>query len=121
MSLQRLLRQPVTIHHVEVVDTDETGDDVLDEDIDPTEVLAYLGQGLGGQSLSFGGGEDLVNRETYTSDWILVVPPGTVIDANDTVEFGDDTFQVIGPPNRVWNPRTNSEHHIEARLQAIEG
>ena len=64
--------------------------------------------------------EVLVNQETYTSDWLLILPAGTVIDASDQVLVDGATFEVVGPPARPWRPSTG-EHHVECRLRQTTG
>ena len=119
MSLLRLLRQPVTIEHREVTGTNEDGDDVIGVVGDPDEVLGYLTRGAFGRGLL--GAEELADRETYTSDWILILPAGAAVTARDRVTYGDQEFEVNGEPHRVWNPRLAREHHVEVRLQETVG
>ena len=53
---------------------------------------------------------------------LIVLPTGTVIDADDVIIDGNGLrYEVIGPPTRVWNPRTHVEHHVEATLKRSAG
>lgn len=119
MSLLQLLRQPLTIKHRDVVGTNDDGDDVIDFVGDGDEVFGYLTRGAFGQGLF--GAEDTADRETYTSDWILVLPAETAITARDQVVYGEQMFEVSGEPHRVWSPRLAREHHVEVRLQETVG
>lgn len=53
---------------------------------------------------------------------LLIVPTGLTLTADDVVI--DDlglTYQVIGPPSYVRNPRLNTVDHIEATLKRSAG
>jgi len=112
VAIADLLKQTGTVQRRGKVGTDRYNNDVVGT-ISDYETSAYLEQTAAQ--------EVLVDRETYTSDWLLVLPTGSPLDAWDRFVYGDLTFEVVGPPHRVWNPRTASEHHVEARLQQVTG
>jgi hypothetical protein len=60
-------------------------------------------------------------RATRVRDWLLILPADAAIDALDRVTEGGRTFEVVGEPNKVRNPRTQAYSHIEARLRLVEG
>lgn len=112
MTFAALLNQPITVERRGVTGTDAYRSEVLGT------VTTYTTVGYLEQTAAV---EVIVDRETYTSEWLLVLPSGSFIDANDRVVYGGVTYEVIGPPHRVWNPRIASEHHVEARLKATSG
>ncbi len=63
--------------------------------------------------------EDLVDRDTRTSTWLLLLSAETVATALSTIEVGGQTFTVVGAPKLVNTPR--GSHHIEAVLKLQEG
>lgn len=112
MTLARLLTQPVTVlNRAAGGDEDEYGDEVVEE-WDRYDTDAYLEQT---DSI-----EVQVDRDTVISNWLLVLPAGSVIDGGDQVITTDGTYEVIGRPARPWNPRLRAEHHIEARLRLAD-
>jgi hypothetical protein len=61
-------------------------------------------------------------RGTVAEDvWLLVLPAGTTIAADDTVTVDGDVFQVHGDPWPVRNPRTQTIHHLEATVRRGQG
>lgn len=112
MALTRLLDQALTIRRRQAGALDEHGNEVT-ETVSSTTVDGYLEQTAET--------ELVVDRETYTSDWLCVLPASTDIDAGDQVVFGGATFEVLGPPARRWNPRTAATSHVECRLRATTG
>lgn len=63
--------------------------------------------------------EITIGRETQIADYLAAFLVGTVLDGSDRVIRGSHTFEVVGPPWEVWNPRTASVDHIEANLREI--
>lgn len=76
-----------------------------------------------------GASEDVDQRDGQRSDWRMYAPAGTDVTGGDRIVWtwpaftGDDAetvFEVVGPPNRPWRPRSG-EHHVEAVLRAVTG
>lgn len=61
------------------------------------------------------------DRDTRVSDWLVVLPATAALTALDRVQEGGRTFEVVGAPERVYNPRTGVTSHVEARLRLVEG
>lgn len=107
-----LLTQSLTVQRWGVTGQDDYGNDVYGM-TSSSSVSGYLEQ-TAEQEVT-------LNRQTYVSDWLAVLPTGTALDANDRIVYGGVTYEVIGPPNRVWNPRLAVEDHVEARLRVTSG
>lgn len=60
-----------------------------------------------------------IGRETQIADFLGAFLADTVLDGSDRVIQGTHTYEVIGPPWEVWNPRTASVDHIEANLREV--
>lgn len=66
--------------------------------------------------------ERLEDRDTRITDYLLVLPATATFTARDRFQDADDAvYEVDGDPWHVWNPRTDSLHHIEATVRRIEG
>lgn len=102
-----LLTQQVTIERRTFADEDAYGNTTLETSATYT-VRGYLEQ--------TDSTEVTVGRETVVSNWRAVFPAGTSLDAGDRVVYAGQTFEVIGAPARLWNPRTRAEQHVEVRL-----
>ena len=63
--------------------------------------------------------EDTRDRDQQTRLWKIFLPADTEITGHDRVVWDALTFDVVGPPARVWTPR--GEHHIEADIRLVEG
>lgn len=50
---------------------------------------------------------------------VLRLPIGTPITAGNRVVIDGITYDVDGPPRRVWTPR--GAHHLRVNLRAVEG
>lgn len=107
-----LLRQPLTIGRWGVTGQDGYGNDVYGV-VSSSTVNGYLEQ--------TDAREVTLNRQTYISDWLALLPAGTAIDSNDHITYAGATYEVIGPPNRCWNPRLAAEDHVECRLRSATG
>lgn len=108
----RLLNQPLTIRHRAGAVEDDYGN-TLPGNVATTETLGYVEQ--------VEAEEFTVGRETYRADWKVFLPAGVDVDGSDRIEYGDRTFEVIGPPHEVWNPRTRGVHHVELRARQVTG
>lgn len=62
--------------------------------------------------------EVTVGRETHISRHLGVFPSGVGLDASDEVELDGETYRVLGPPWKVWEPGAG-ESQVEARLQVV--
>jgi hypothetical protein len=114
MSLSALLKQPLSVQHFAPTGAhDDYGNEIVAQVGSPTTVNGYLEQTEER--------EITLNRETYITDWLAILPAGTVIDGNDRITFGGATYEVIGPPDRKWNPRLGAESHVEAHLRVVTG
>jgi hypothetical protein len=104
------MNEPVTIVTRAYTGTlDDYGNETATETT--VETLGYLQQLSG------------TEREGYVPEVtdLLIVPPDTLIQANDAVMIGTVEYEVYGPPANVWNPRTAVFHHIEATLKRVVG
>jgi hypothetical protein len=63
------------------------------------------------------GSEDTRLGAIATDDWLLVVPAGTVLSAQDTVTVDGVAYEVDGEPWPARNPRTRTVSHVEASLR----
>jgi hypothetical protein len=108
--LADLLNQPVTI-------LAETSSNAIDEygneqpAITPNTTNGYLQQ------------QSRMTAEGYVAveSWLLILPPGTIIQAGDEVTVGPQQFVVDGDPGPVWNPVARATDHIEATLKRAGG
>jgi hypothetical protein len=57
----------------------------------------------------------------FVESWLLMLPPGTIIQAGDQVTVGPQQFVVDGDPWPVWNPAAHATDHIEATLKRAAG
>lgn len=112
MSLAGLLNQPLTIQRRGVVGTDEYGNDVLGTVSTPAAV-GYVEQTAAK--------EITVGQETYTTDWLVVLPAGTAIDGSDRIVHDGRLLEVIGSPHEAWNPRRRAVDHVEVRAREVTG
>lgn len=112
MTLANLLKQSLTVQRWGVTGTDDYGNDVYGVS-SSTTVSGYLQQ-TEAQEVT-------LDRQTYISDWLVVLPAGTGLDANDRIVYGGVTYEVIGPPADEWNPRLGVTDHREARLRVVSG
>lgn len=112
MSITSLLNQPLTIQRQGPVGTDEYNNEV----VGTTSTFATTGYVEQTEAK-----EVTVDRETYTTDWLVVLFPDVAIDGSDHIAFGTQTFLVVGSPHTVWNPRTRVFHHIECNCVEITG
>lgn len=65
------------------------------------------------------GQERTIDGNVVTSDWVLYLPPSTVVYPRDRVtdRFGR-TFEVTGPANMRATPQ--GDHHVEVSLVFVE-
>ena len=58
-------------------------------------------------------------RDPLMTTLVLFLPVGTSITGRDRVIVGDHTYTVEGEPYEAWTP--TGAHHLEVRLQEVEG
>lgn len=111
MSLNNLMRQPVTIHKFSG-SLDEYGNTVPNAISTTVNALGYLEQ--------VDSVETLDGRDTVVSSFQAWFPTGTSLDAFDRLTFGTQSFEVDGEPWQVFNPRTGVQSHIIAKLKVVK-
>lgn len=115
MPLSQLLNTPCTItRKTETEDKDAHGNPVTE----PVEVetvceLQQLQQRGEQEPESMG--------ELSDTRWLVIFPPGTVITTAATVTVGGQEYEMVGDPWNARNPRTQTEHHVEATLRRTAG
>ena len=106
MALSSLLTRTVTIRHT-------TEGTTLDDYGNPVKVVVT--------STSNGEIQQRTRREedqiVPTEDWLLILPADATIDTNDTIVVDGLTFEAIGPPWPVWNPRLGATSHLEVTVR----
>lgn len=112
MPLAGLLNQPIVVERWSAGPTDGYGNPTRAK-ASEYSVLGYLEQ--------TDATEVAVDRETFVSNWLLVLPAGSAIDGGDRVRYDSDSYEVVGQPARPWNPRTRREDHVEVRLRQVTG
>lgn len=63
--------------------------------------------------------EDLEDRDTRVSSYLLVLPPEADLLATDTVIYNAESYRVAGKPRKVYNSR--GLHHVEVTIELLEG
>lgn len=101
------LRIPCTIVHVEDTGPDDEYGNATTTTT-TTDTRCYLAQQIR---------REVGLTPVEVDRWLLYLPPGTQIDANDAVVIGPNTWQVIGDPWPVWHPVTLRVNHIEATVE----
>jgi hypothetical protein len=103
-----MLKTPCTIRHYSGSTVDDYGNPVNTEASTVT-TTCWLDP-----ARSF---ENTSGQETYTQDWTLYLPAGTLIDASDKVEVDGVAYEILGPPRRFTKPPTTVEHHVEVDVR----
>lgn len=112
MSLASLLNQPVTVKNFGVTGTDSLGNETFGVTA-TTSTVGYVEQDQ--QSEVTG------DQNTEVVDWTVWLPFGTVVGGRDRIEVGPIELEVIGPPDAVWNPRTQTNSHIRLKARSVNG
>jgi hypothetical protein len=117
VGLLTLLTQPVVVEQwADTGEKDGYGNPIRAK-TGEVEELGYLERADSrGQST-----EVQLDRDTFVSDWTLVLRAGVIVAGGDRIRYAGDAFEVIGEPARPWNPRTRREHHLELRLRHVSG
>lgn len=113
MTITALMNQPVDIIRRTISGTADEYGNTPTVEADPVETVGYLEQ--------TDATEVLVDRETYISDWLIVLPSGTPVDSSDRIEALGRSFEIIGDPREVWNPRLQVVGQIEIRAREVNG
>lgn len=112
MTISQLLTLPVTItRRTPAGGLDAYGNELLAETT--VQTVGELQQRVRREPGPMG--------EMTVTDWLLVLPAGTVLDTGDAVDAGGDRYEVVGGPWPVRDPRTAVEHHVEATLRRTVG
>jgi hypothetical protein len=53
-----------------------------------------------------------------SNESVFFLPAGADIKASDRIEWGERTYEVIGPAREQWTPR--GEHHLEVTVKEFE-
>lgn len=112
MTFAGLLNQPLTIQRRSSVTTDQYGNEV------PGTTASVATVGYVEYTAAT---EVIVDRETYTTRWLVVLPASAVVDGSDRIIHGTSTLEVVGSPHAVWNPRTRRTHSQECRCVEVVG
>jgi hypothetical protein len=103
----------------ETLTANDYGDD------DDSAPVAWTGTETVGLLTQMQSSEDSVDRETRVTEYMLLLGPEVEIFATSRVRWQpseddeDKLFQVVGEPFHAKTSRGN--HHIEVRLQGVEG
>lgn len=111
MSLASLLNQPLTIERRSTTGMDAYGNEVTG--ITATEETEGYVEQRDATEITIG-------RETYTTDWLVVLKPGTAIAGRDRILYGSHVLEVVGQPHRTWNPRERAEGQVECRCREVQ-
>jgi len=65
--------------------------------------------------------EVVIGQDSYSADWLVVLPAGTALDPWDRVEDPAVplTLEVVGLPARPRRATDDTEHHVEAKARAV--
>lgn len=99
------------IRRTESGNTDDYGNDIPDEDIVATVCELQSRNGWAGRS------EPALQGQLSDTEWLLVLPPGTVLSTADVVEVDGQEYEVTGDPWHARNPRNQTESHVEASVR----
>lgn len=109
---RRLLNQPLTIERRSAITTDEFNNEVAGAESTVT-TTGYVEQTTAT--------EITVDRETYVTDWLVVLFADVQVDASDHILYAGGTLKVVGKPHRVWNPRLRRYSQTECRCVEVAG
>jgi hypothetical protein len=107
-AITQLMTVPCVIHHTVASSRDEYGNETTTETT--TTARCWLAQSTRSEP-----GVDNILLEAER--WAIYLPGDVVIDADDRVEVGADTFEVIGPPWSVIDPLTQWVDHLEVTVE----
>lgn len=114
MSIHDLFIHEIKVVRAPVV-TDRRNDAVRDwANATRTTARGWIAQAA--QSIS----SEQRDGTAVVSEWTVVVPADTDINAHDRVEWDGRIFDVIGEPNRGFTP-SGAAHHKEVQMRIVEG
>jgi hypothetical protein len=105
ITLDHLLTRPATMLLRARTGEDEAGDPTYD--VVERAVVCELQQTSSGEEHE---GGSLVTRFRV---WL---PADVELDGWDAIVVDGDTYEVDGDPSRVWNPLTQTVHHVEGEV-----
>lgn len=114
MALINLLNRPVALtirRRPSDPELDEYGNEIPDEQL--VQTVCELQQ----TRRSEPGGEG----ELSQTDWLLILPAGTLARTGDTAIVDDQEYELIGDPWIARNPRTQVISHIECTVRRTAG
>lgn len=111
MSIRRLLNRTVTILPMNVISVDRYGNELRSAGTPVPDIPARRHQ--------VAAGEEITDRDEQSRTFEYFFLPDVTITGRDRIVDGDDTLEVLGPPELV--ARRRRPHHIELRAYQIEG
>lgn len=111
MSFRRLLNRTITILPMDVISVDRYGNEIRGPGTPVPGVRARRHQ--------VDAAEEITDRDEQSRTFEYFLPPDVAITGRDRIVDGDDTLEVLGPPEVV--ARRRRSHHIELRAYQIEG
>jgi hypothetical protein len=103
--VETLMVMSCTVHHAEPGAVDEYGDRPV-ATVTTSDERCWMAQSVRGE-------DELVETER----WLMYLPADVVVDANDAVVVGADTYYVLGKPWVAIDVITGVPHHIEATVE----
>ncbi len=107
MTIAALLNRACSIDH-RTADGDEDAYGNATVQIETVETVCELQQRQRDESTD--------REDLSVTQWLLVLPAGTVIWAGDTVTVDGFDYEVSGDPWEARNPFTQAQSHIEATV-----
>lgn len=111
------MKEPPYPHTIEIVHITEVEDafgQAVDTETTRVETVAYVQ----GPSIGALAGAPVEGRDVLLEDWSIFLPPETVIDRNDLIEFDGKVFEVLGLASPQYTPQDTN--HLEAKLRYVE-
>ena len=109
MPIRKFLNQPLTLQK-NAATTDRYGNTVPSTS-STVSTAGYLEQV---QSV-----ETMTDRDVSVGDWVVYLPADLIVNAQDRIVFGTQTFEVDGEPWQVYNPRVRQVSHQQAKLKVV--
>ena len=110
MTIAQLLNCPCTITHRQDGDERDQYGNALDTETTTVTVCEIQQQQ-----------RTETAEEIAGTTWALYLPAGTAIDAGDTVDIDDVSYEVHGEPWPARSPVTEQVSHIEATVHRTAG
>jgi len=111
-TIDRVLKRPLVVHQPVRGVRDSHGRQAV-ASWNATAVLGYLEQRQTA--------EVVIGQDTYSADWLCVLPAGTALAPWDRIEdpAAGLVWEVVGLPARPHRAPTDEEHHVEAKLRVV--